>query len=362
LLLVHQLDGTSGETATSETIFTVDIGTGSQTVLGTIPVEEMTCCPTSVQWSADRQRAFVSSTFLRAIADVRSGTVEVARRAPAGQFKEAVSSRGDRLARVDEVSGARPTIVVADLVGNELERLDVPDVRAIWSLAWSPDDATLAVVGCGPCEVDVRDVERLLLIPVDGSPARKLADTAADATAGPPLGEREILSRSQEVAWSPDGATLAVTEGTCVDESVVMSYRCTGILSTIDVASGRRSVVLERDDILRAPSWSPHGRRLAFGMAKGEGTSPEIGPDDVVSGDPCLPCRLGLYVIDRDGGNLTRLADGDDAADWSPDGTWLAFRRYDWDMPWGTDRAQVWVVPAEGGEARLIAEHAAAGW
>lgn len=76
--------------------------------------------------------------------------------------------------------------------------------------------------------------------------------------------------------------------------------------------------------------------------------------------------RLGLFVIDRAGGNLIRLADGggpvDWPPDWSPDGTSLEFVRINEDLPDGADKIEVWVVPAGGGEARLIAEHAAAGW
>jgi Tol biopolymer transport system component len=67
-------------------------------------------------------------------------------------------------------------------------------------------------------------------------------------------------------------------------------------------------------------------------------------------------------VIDRDGGNLTRLADGDGPARWSPDGTWLVFPRYDWELPEGLYRSQVWIVPVDGGEPELIAKPAAAGW
>jgi hypothetical protein len=67
-------------------------------------------------------------------------------------------------------------------------------------------------------------------------------------------------------------------------------------------------------------------------------------------------------VIDRDGGGLTRLADGDGPASWSPDGTRLVFPRFDWDLPADAFRSEMWVVPADGGPAKRIAEHAAAGW
>ena len=112
---------------------------------------------------------------------------------------------------------------------------------------------------------------------------------------------------------------------------------------SIDVASGERTE-LTGDLVPGRPSWSPDGLRLAFAQASADGSDPAI------------------YVVDRDGANLTRLADGDGPADWSPDGTWLAFNRWNWDLPRNTDHAEVWVVPVGGGEALRIAGPAAAAW
>ena len=90
-------------------------------------------------------------------------------------------------------------------------------------------------------------------------------------------------------------------------------------------------------------TWSPDGRRLAF-----VGTSAKETP--------------GIYLVDPAAGTMTRVTDADEWVGWSPDGTWLVFRRVNPDAPDGTDRVDVWVVPVAGGSPRLIADHAAAGW
>lgn len=368
LLLVFQVDGTTNANATTQSVFLVDIASGGRTKLRTLPFSEATCCPDRVQWSADRQRVVLSSELgVQAIVDLRAGTVGAASAAPPGQFKAAISTRGDRVARVDEVTGIAPTIVISDLAGQELTRLWVPVIRSIFEMSWSPGDMTLAVIGCGPCEggSEPTTVTHLLLVPVDGSPARDVADNAAEVAAAPALKAREHWYRSYGgAAWSPDGGTIALADVACVSGSgrrtvngveVRERYACTGRLLSVDVASGEQTVVMQDQGVPGTPSWSPDGMRLAFGQFASSGERQDL-PN-------CYPCdRLGLFVIDRDGNHLTRLADGDGPAAWSPDGTWLVYPRYDWELPEDSFRGEMWVVPASGGEAKRIAEHAAAGW
>jgi dipeptidyl aminopeptidase/acylaminoacyl peptidase len=131
--------------------------------------------------------------------------------------------------------------------------------------------------------------------------------------------------------------------GSTFDNTGRLPQTCTGRLLSIDVASGER-MELPGDLVPGRPSWSPDGLRLAFSQASADGSDPAI------------------YVVDRDGENLTRLADGDGPADWSPDGTWLEFNRWNWDLPRDTDHAEVWVVPVGGGKALRIAGPATAAW
>jgi Tol biopolymer transport system component len=343
-LLVFKLDGASSSDASTESVFTLDVGTGKQTSLGTLRVNESTCCPGGVQWSADGRRVFLMSWHLQAIANLDTGTLDPAGPPPAGQFVDTISRRGDRIARVDQVNGKTETIVISDLDGHELSRISVPGVRHIDELAWSPDDSALALLVCGPCFGDAKPVEQLFVVGLDGSKAREVTSNAAEVAAAlaPPDGVEQTLSLVG-LAWAPDGATIAMADHACL---MKMSYphkeTCTGRLISVDVASGKQTALTTGDGVPGAPSWSPDGLRLAFGQATSDGE------------------RLGLFVVDRSGEHLARLADGDGPADWSPDGTWLEFTRLNGVED--TDQWEVWVVPADGGDATRIAEHAVAGW
>jgi Tol biopolymer transport system component len=368
LLLVWRLDGLNGTEAKTETVYTLDVGTGEETVIGTLPVNENTCCPGPVQWSSDRRQAFLSQERgLQAIVDVEAGTIDRVGKPPAGQFKEAISNRGDRIARVDEVSGTAPTIVVSRVNGKELQRIPLPSLDFVEELAWSPDDTALAVVGATGDEPETV-VSRLLVAELDGSPPRELSNNAAGPvrtappvptpTPGPadhrPPGLRYWrLDRAYlGPRWSPDGRTIAVADRTCFSGSdpdftgIRLQRDCRGRLLGIDVASGAQTVLVEGDLVPGPAAWSPDGRRIAFGQAAADGSNP------------------GIFAAASDGGNVTRLADGDEDVQWSPDGTWLAFTRWDWDLPQGigADHAQLWVVLAAGGPAKLIAAPATGGW
>ena len=369
LLLVWRLDGLSGTDAKTETVYTLDVGTGKQTVIGTLPVNEDTCCPQLVQWSADRRRAFLTALRLQAIVDVEAGSLERVGKPPAGQFKEAISNRGDRIARVDEVSGRAPTIVVSRVNGKELQRIPLPSLDFVSEMSWSADDSSLAVVGQTGDDPET-SVSRLLVADLDGSAPREVASQAGDPvptrppdpapTPTPQSGPnvrppgipfwRTLNCGYLGPSWSPDGRTITVADHTCFSGNdrdftgIRLQQECRGRLLGIDVASGELTVLVESDLVPGPATWSPDGRRIAFGQAASDGSEP------------------GIFVADRDGGNLTRLADGDEGIDWSPDGSWLSFIRLDWDLPEGTDHWQAWVVPAAGGPARLIAAPASAGW
>jgi hypothetical protein len=369
-LLVWQLDGLSSADAKTETVFTVDVGSGEKKTIGSIPVNEDTCCPSDVSWSSDHHTAFLFTYRFRAIVDLEAGQVTPPSGLTVAQGLT-ISHHGDRLAWVDMVTGTSETIVITDLAGHRIARLALPAKAWQTEVTWSPDDTTLlaitqlplataqielahAIVYC--CTVDHGPTAtHLLAVPVDGSPIRDLVDNAAEIEADlaapsptPPPGVKSFgyspQSRSfWSTAWSPDGRSIAYVDGACPPS---WDYHdrppCGGKLTLVDVASGQRTVLTVGLTEIGSVSWSPDGQRLAFVATAGD--------------DPS-----GLYVIDRAGGTPTRLTDADEWAAWSPDGTWLVFRRVTAE-PVDGDRANIWIIPATGGNARHIADHAAAGW
>jgi dipeptidyl aminopeptidase/acylaminoacyl peptidase len=373
LLLVYQLDGTDTDTAKTETVFTIDVGSGAKTVLGSIPVTDVTCCPTKVRFSADRTRAFLFSERFRGIVDLQAGTVEgVETRAP--DYGVRVSTKGDRLAWVDEVTGTSETIVIADLAGKQIRRLSLPEGAWVSEAAWSPDDSVLAVTtslpagtGSAPqirlasiiacCTIDRGpEVTHLLIVPVDGSPLRKVLDNSADVAkdqlvpipSKPPtvVGDTPKVRRGLGgPSWSPDRRSIILTGSVCPPSwmSRYTTGPCTYTVYTVDVDTGVRTVVAEGEIPYADAVWSPDSRRIAYVAMARSG-----------SGE--------LYVMDRDGRNQTRLSDDEGGPVWSPDGKWIAFWRINRLVPEGQNRLELWVMPSDGGEARLIAQHAAAGW
>ncbi|MEX2487859.1 MAG: hypothetical protein WD377_09605 [Nitriliruptoraceae bacterium] len=84
-----------------------------------------------------------------------------------------------------------------------------------------------------------------------------------------------------------------------------------------------------------SPNWSPDGQRIAFAFGTEDG-------------------RSHIWVVDRDGENLTRITDGevvDDYPRWSPDGDSLVFASIrDGDYDW-----RLFVVPVDRGrEPRVV--------
>jgi DNA-binding winged helix-turn-helix (wHTH) protein/Tol biopolymer transport system component len=169
-------------------------------------------------------------------------------------------------------------------------------------------------------------------------------------------------------ALSPDGSLVAYSQD--ADEGTALMLQTTVPVAPRALTDGKGG----RHDLLAA--WSRDGREIAFVRHDGKrcrylvvpasgGTPREIGactqpnrfawsPDGntLVAGGPASPSRA-LHTIDlRDGSRhpfpYTHPADAQDLAPaYSPDGKWLAFQR-------GVSRADLWLVPAAGGEPRRI--------
>jgi Tol biopolymer transport system component/photosystem II stability/assembly factor-like uncharacterized protein len=173
--------------------------------------------------------------------------------------------------------------------------------------SWSPDGQRLVF------DSDRNGVRDIYTIKVDGSELVQITSNAFD---------------EEEPAWSPDGSQIAyVSRGSCKDAIYLMNTDGSAAKYLID---GRR------------PAWSPDGTRIAFSRLED-----------------------GLFVIDVDGGNLTRLTDSsrddmDDYPVWSPDGEWILFtsNRHE---PGVGGTESVYIMRADGSEISRLTEIRGAG-
>jgi len=314
---------------------TVDPQTGRSIASWDLPFDPTYMAGPSVQpeWSPDRRHVLLYDwrNQLVAIVDVAAGTLaKVADDDPTGITGYTWGPGSDRIARVggsDDADG----VVIADLGLHRLARFLVPHGAMIDSRpAWSPDGSTLVVTGCDPCDRSDKgsppmpSQRQLFVMPVDGSPVRAIPIPSVSYTGGLP-------------AWSPDSKTVALGSDA-------------GIW-TIGVADGQQRAVGSGPGY--DPRWSPDGKRLAFGSA---------GNRSFEFASPATVDLAGIVSVDLESGRQTTLTNDRDVRPlWSPDGSWIVFSRNtgsDGDIQPG----DVMMIPAVGGEPRLIVSGATVGW
>jgi Tol biopolymer transport system component len=178
------------------------------------------------------------------------------------------------------------------VTGNGVE---LPVAHSVSDFAWSPDGMDLAYAANGHVQV-------------------------VDVTTG---ASREIMTGAGSLAWSPDGSRIAVAHD--------------GMLELIDPEGGNRSTLVELPGFIGRPTWSPDGERIAFQVVSGEQSDEQ-----------------SLYVIDRDGSNLSELIGpahdwlGFFDPAWSPDGSRIAYVASTQLTEGGLQRLRVEVVDADG--------------
>jgi sugar lactone lactonase YvrE len=194
--------------------------------------------------------------------------------------------------------------------------------------AWSADGTRLAFTELGA-------VEKIYVTNATGA-APELLGTSC-------TGECD----DNGVSFSPDGKQIAFRRilfgsGRSVEPT-------SSVIATMELATGkvdelRSTEVTFADDhaVNEFPRWSPDGTQLLFYRWP-------IGSDGVPTGS-------ALYLVDADGENLREIAAPPFAGDaeWSPDGSTIAFGTYPWhadrmgDVPgWGVAR-NVYTVQPDG--------------
>jgi Tol biopolymer transport system component len=204
---------------------------------------------------------------------------------PDGREIAFTGSRGD---------GTSSGIFVMDVGGTARRRLRGGDS---WLLRWSPEGSKIAFVTCIPNGENMCDM-KFGVINSDGSGEILLAQINTSGTIPP-------------AEWSPDGKKIAFVGG----------ERCCADLYVIN-ADGSGLTQLTRLGTVTGVDWSPDGRTLALRAAE------------------------SVYVVNADGTN--RIAVATNAVDprWLRDGRTLSFGR------WFVD--EIWTVSADGGEPSLL--------
>jgi hypothetical protein len=345
LLLVHEVYDPSNPGPLE--VFALDAGTGQQTLLGKLQPGGGSLPSSnrySFQWGADRKHVLITQngqgpvTLDNPTAAARDLTFIWAQ--PPG-YDWVLSPQSDRIAGLHDglidvpgcaLCSAPDSIVIVDVDSGDLRTLPLPPGSLAslnrYPISWSPDGSAVVIGGCRPCNdpyspgvADITPTEiehgHLFIVPVDGSPVRELLDVT----------ETMLYS----AAWSPDGTTIAFGRYECAaDEHAPYCQRGTYSLVTITVANGEETVVADMSG--DHPFWSPDGRRITFALDS-------------------------VFVVDAAGSHLTKVADGWEPT-WSPDSQWLLFSPIS-DAP---SARGPWIVPADGGEPRLLGPYGGWGW
>jgi hypothetical protein len=321
-------------------VFTLDAGTGRQTLLGAVqPLGGSSYSQNTFtfQWGADRKHVLITRNGqgpIRLDNQTKAGrelTViccelppEVPPRgydwllAPQSDLIAGLNYDSDSINILDVDSGALRTL---PLRPGSLGCLGCLGCQGRFPISWAPDGSAVVISACSPCNSNRDDPHatpsavqhaHLFIVPVDGSPVRELLDAT----------ETTFWS----AAWSPDGTTIAFGSYECAaDEHAPYCQHRTHQLMTMTVATSEDTVVAEvsGDRLV----WSPDGRRITF-------------------------ADTSVFVVDADGSHLTKVADGWEPT-WSPDGEWLVF---------SSTTIGPSIIPADGGEPRLLGPYSGWAW
>lgn len=251
-------------------------------------------------WSPDGKRvAYLASDGVYVMNADGSAKVRIARAAgaedvpswsPNGRLLALTVGAGD--------SNGETNVVVVAVVGERAVRV----IGGGSDPAWSPNGSLLAYVTgrISPAE------GRLVVAAADGANATAIATS------------EEMI---ETPAWSPDGTQIAY----------VLRPRNPNRVPTLWIVPSTGGDPRRIGDVAaETPRWSPDGSTIVFRRGGVGSCGYKIGCD--AEGRPCSdPCvqLTSLYTIRRDGTSQRRLTQGvDHGAQWSTDGTRIAFVRF----------------------------------
>lgn len=186
------------------------------------------------------------------------------------------------------------------------------------SASWSPDGGRLAYSS------DVDGDSEIYVVNTEGSEPRKLTDNAYG---------------DLHPSWSPDGSRIAFQSDRSANGRYELYSMDADGSDVVQLTSGLYDIDGYRPV---APSWSPDGSRIAFGVGSGIISIDANGSErhQIIQGEALgdaawspdgtriayAEAGEGIWVVDADGSNPQRVTTGPHSYPaWSPDGTRLAF-------------------------------------
>ncbi len=251
----------------------------------------------------------------------------------------AMSPDGRQLAWVENAGGGKSIIYVSSVAEgaapHRITAVSGPAMRGEDSPAWSPDSKHLAFLS----DAVNPGQQQLYVANTSGGPAHRLTDVQG-LLASPgwsPDGKRIALLWTEN-AERAAGPLVAETPRTGVIAEAVSEQR----LAVIDAAGGKLEAISPQDMYVYEYDWSPDSKQFVTTAAPGNGDNNWY--------------IAQIYTISAKGGAMKSihkpaLQIADPA--WSPDGKMVAFISGLMSDE-GSVGGDVFVVPAEGGEARNI--------